>query len=46
MDARKFGNHVTVRTSVRALVGPYMLANVKCHIYYLHFTVSGENEWQ
>ena len=40
MDARKVGNHVTVRTSVRTSVGPYMLADVKCHIYHLHFTVN------
>ena len=40
MDARKVGNHVTVRTSVRISVGPYMLADVQCHIYHLHFTVS------
>lgn len=40
MDARKFDNHVTARTSVRTSVGPYMLADAKCLIYHLHFTVS------
>ena len=40
LDGRKVGNHVTVRTLVRTSVGPYMIADVKCLMYHLHFTVS------